>query len=147
MNRPNYPALSTCKVVFARCLENLKVSEGCVVFNAHRPLLGAALSCSDWCHGRIYSEVNLSDAFADKFIQMNNELDARLVVQVTNDEVVEMLLMGNKYRERYQERSFEEQLEMLLPNVHKIQSLPYVEAMALLDKAQASLTADRCCAA
>lgn len=147
MTHPFNPVLSSCKVVFARSLENFKVSEGCVVFNAHRPLLGAVHPCNDWCHGRLYSEVNLSDSFADKFIQMNNELDARLVVQVTDDEVVEMLLMGNKYRERYQERSFEEQLDMLLPNFRKIQSLPYGEAMALLDSAQASLIADRSCAA
>lgn len=147
MPHPLNQALFSCKVVFARSLENFKVSKDCVVFNAHRPLLGTGHPCSDWCHGRFYSEVNLSDPFADKFIQMNNELDARLVVQVTDDEVVEMLLMGNKYRERYQERSFREQLEMLLPNFRKIQSLPYGEAMFLLDTAQASLTADRYCAA
>lgn len=137
------PALANCKVVFARNLENLAVSQGCVVFNAHRPLLGAEHPCKEWCHGRIYAEVNLADSFASKFIQMNNDLDARLVVPVTDDEVVEMLLVGSKYRERYDEHSIEEKLEMLLPNLNKIQSLPYGAAMALLDAAQAAITTDR----
>lgn len=113
MTQPINPALAKCKVVFARNLENFKINQDCVVFNAHRPLLGAEHPCTEWCHGRLYAEINLSDSFADKFIQMNNDLDARLVVLVTNDEVVEMLLVGNKYRARYKELSFEEQLGKL----------------------------------
>lgn len=137
------PALANCKVVFARNLSDLKINQGCVVFNAPRPLLGADLPYNDWCHGRFYAEVNLADSYAATLIQRNCDLDARIVVPVTNAEVVEMLLIDNKYAERYREHSFEEQLEMLLPKLTGIQNLPYAEAMAMLDVAQACLEADR----
>jgi len=137
-----HPALIDTKVVFARNLEALTVSEGCVVFNAPRPLLGTPNACTEWCHGRFYVEVNPKESFAAAFIQKNNDLDARVVMKVTDAQVVEMLLMDNRRAEAYREYPFADQLEMLLPQIGKIQSLPYGEAVALLDAAQAVLAAD-----
>ena len=136
MHQALHPALSECKVAFARNLKGFYVAEGSAIFNAPRPLLGKAHPCQDWCHGRFYVEVDLSDSVAAIFIKRNIELDARLVVEVTDAEVLEMLLVDNKYAERYRERTFEDQMEMLLPNIAKVQNLPYGEAMALLDAAR-----------
>ncbi len=137
--------LSDCKVVFARNIQGFYVSEGCAVFNAPRPLLGAEHSCTDWCHGRFYSEIDLGSPHAAAFIEKNNALDARVVVAITDAEAVEMLLVGNRYADDYREYGFEDQLEMLLPNIGDIQHLPYGEAMALLDAAKALLNADALC--
>jgi hypothetical protein len=134
--------LSDCKVVFARSIQGFSASEGCVVFNAPRPLLGAEHPCTDWCHGRFYSEIDLGSPHAAAFIEKNNGLDARVVVPITDAEAVEMLLMGTTHADDYREYEFEEQLEMLLPHIGDIQHLPYGEAMALLDAAQAMLKAD-----
>ncbi|HBO2935239.1 TPA: hypothetical protein L4R50_000235 [Pseudomonas aeruginosa] len=134
--------LSDCKVVFARSIQGFYASEGCAVFNAPRPLLGAEHSCTDWCHGRFYSEIDLSSPHAVAFIERNNALDARLVVPITDAEIVEMLLIDNAHADDYREYGFEEQLEMLLPHISDVQHLPYGEAMALLDAAQAVLKAD-----
>lgn len=138
MYQPINPALADCKVAFARNLKGFYVSEGCAVFNAPRPLLGKAHTCEDWCHGRFYAEVDLTDSVSHVLIKRNIELDARVVVSVSEVDIVEMLLVDNKYEDRYRERPFDEQLEMLLPNLSKIQNLPYGEAMALLEVAQAA---------
>lgn len=137
-----HPALAESKVVFARNLALQTISDAAVVFNAPRPLLGASNPCTDWCHGRFYAEVVPSEPYAAALIQKNNELDARLVLTVTDAEVVEMLLMDNDRAEAYREYSFQDQLDMLLPNMRKIQSLSYGEAIALLDAARALLAAD-----
>lgn len=140
MPMPIYPALADAKVVFARGLQ-LPSNPDHVIFNAPRPLLGTQLSCTDWCHGRFYAQVNLADAYATAFVKQNIGLDARVVVTVTDEEVVEMLLIDNRYRDRYREFAFEQQLEMLLPNLSKIQSLQYGDALAMLDVAQAIIKA------
>ncbi len=142
MKHDLHPMLSNCKVVFARNLQGFYVTEGCAVFNAPRPLLGAEHSCSDWCHGRFYAEVRLSDSYSAAFVGKNIDLDARVVVAVNDAEVVEMLLMDNARADDYREYDFEDQLEMLLPKFSKIQHLPYGEAMALIDAARAILAAD-----
>lgn len=117
-------ALSDCKVAFARNLKGFYVTEGYAVFNAPRPLLGSAHTCKDWCHGRHYAEVNLTDSYASAYIQKNIDLDARVVFAITDAEAVEMLLINNTYDDRYREFPFSDQLEMLLPNLSKIQNLP-----------------------
>lgn len=142
MPLPLHPTLADSKVVFARGI-NIPATPGCVIFNAPRPLLGGEVHCTDWCHGRFYAEVNLADPHAAALVSQNNALDARIVVPITDEEVVELLLIDNKYRERYREHSFEDQLHMLLPNLSKIQGRSYGEALALLDTAQAVLEADR----
>jgi hypothetical protein len=136
------PILCDSKVVFARNIQGFYVSEGCAVFNAPRPLLGATHSCTDWCHGRHYAEVNLSDSYAKAFIQKNNDLDACVVIAVTDAEVVEMLLVDNKRADDYREFAFEDQLEMLVPQLHKIQNLAYGDAVALLGAVRSFLTTD-----
>ena len=140
MSMPVHPALADSKVVFARGL-NIPTQSGHVVFNAPRPLLGSNVGCTEWCHGRFYTQVDLADPYAAALVKQNIELDARVVVSVTDEEVVEMLLIDNRYRERYREFAFDQQLEMLLPNLSKIQNLPYGEALAMLDVAQAVLLA------
>lgn len=140
MNQPLQLALADCKVAFARNLPGFYVTNGCAVFNAPRPLLGKEHPCNDWCHGRFYVEVNLSDPVATVFIKRNIDLDARVVFSITDAELVEMLLVDNKYADRYRERAFEDQLEMLLPNLSNIQNLPYAEALALLDAARAGIS-------
>lgn len=142
MQHALHPILSDCKVVFARNLAGFYVSDGCVVFNAPRPLLGKDHGCKGWCHGRFFVEVDLSDSYAAAYIQKNNDLDARLVIPVTDAEVVEMLLMDNTRAEDYREYSFDDQLEMLLPQLSNIQSLPYGQAAGLIDAARAVLAAD-----
>ena len=74
-------------------------------------------------------------------MKQNIDLDARVVVTVTDEEVIEMLLIDNRYRDRYREFAFDQQLEMLLPNLSKIQSLQYGDALAMLDVAQAIIKA------
>lgn len=137
-----HPALAETKVVFARNFTLQTVNEAAVVFNAPRPLLGASNPCTEWCHGRFYTEVVPDEPYAAAVIHKNNELDARLVLPVTDAEVVEMLLMDNDRAEAYREYPFQDQLDMLLPNIRKIQSLPYGEAIALLDAARAVLAGD-----
>lgn len=137
-----HPELSETKAVFARNLDGLKVSDGCVVFNAPRPLLGAKNAYTEWCHGRFYVEINLTDNLASALIQKNNDLDARVVLAVTDAEVVEMLLMDNAHADAYRECTFEDQKKILLPQIGRIQSLPYPQAIALLEAAQAVLAAD-----
>ncbi|MCF5382474.1 hypothetical protein GIW05_03005 [Pseudomonas syringae] len=134
--------LSDCKVAFARNLKGFYVNDGCAVFNAPRPLLGADHSCQEWCHGRFYAEVNLSGPYAVGFIEKNNQLDARLIFSVSDEELVEMLLVENRYADKYRSLAFPKRLEMLLPKVSKIQKLTYGEALALLDTARAMLAAD-----
>lgn len=137
-----HPDLSDCKVVFARNLAGLTVNDEAVVFNGPRPLLGIPNPCTSWCHGRFYAEVNLGERYAPELIRKNNELDARVVLVATDAEVVEMLLMDNDRADAYREYSFDDQLEMLLPSLSKIQSLPYGQAIALLDAAKAMLAPD-----
>ncbi|MFL1449293.1 hypothetical protein ACI77O_12930 [Pseudomonas tritici] len=137
MHQTIHPALADCKVVFAHNLKDFQVSDGCAVFNAPRPLLGKVHPCSEWCHGRFFTEVDLGDSFAPTYIQRNIALDARVVIAVSNADIVEMLLADNKYADRYREHSRQDQIDMLLPNLSKIQNLPYGEAMALLEIAQA----------
>lgn len=142
MSHPIHPILFGSKAVFARSLGSFQVNPGCVVFNAPRPLIGTELRRNDWCHGRFYVEVNLSDWIASEFVKRNNELDARVVLPVSDEEVVEMLLIDNKDRERYRNLAFKDRLEMLLPKLSRIQNLPYGDAVALLDAAKAVLSAD-----
>lgn len=134
--------LADSKAVFARGLNLYPSTPDAAVFNAPRPLLGAELPRNDWLHGRFFVEVNLADLNASEIVKRNNELDARLVISCTDAELIEMMLIGNKYRERYRECAFADQMSMLLPNLSKIQSLPYGEAVSLLDAAQALITAD-----
>lgn len=134
--------LADSKVIFARGDGYFPSKPERAIFNAPRPLLGTELTRNVWCHGRFYVEVNLSEPHASEFVKRNNDLDARVVISVTDQEVVEMLLIDNKYASQYRERDFESQLAMLLPNISKIQHLPYGEAVALLDAAQAVIAAD-----
>lgn len=141
MPQPLSNLLQDAKVVFTRGFADLPHTPDRVIFNAPRPLLGAEVPCREWCHGRFYSEVDPSEMNAQAIIKQNNDLDARVVVNVTDQELVEMLLMESRYREKYRALPFDDQLEMLLPKLPKIQGLDYGIAMAMLDTAQASVGA------
>lgn len=134
-------SLNDCKTVFARNLKGFYVSDGCVVFNAPRPLLGREHTCQDWCHGRFYAEVEVANPYSPALIQKNNDLDARIVISITDSEAVELLLADNKYAHRYRELPFSEQVEMLIPDIQSIQNLPYADAVTRLSAARANLGA------
>ncbi len=131
-------SLEGCKVVFTTALFDIEVDDKSALFNAPRPLLGKANPCTNWCYGRFYSEVDLASEFAASFIKQNNDLDARLVVRITEKQAVELALVNNKYADRYRELPFAEQLELLSPRLSKLQHLPYLDAVALLNIIQAT---------
>jgi hypothetical protein len=142
MTQELFLSLSHCRVVFALNHKRFPVRQGTVLFNAPRPLVGQEHPCQEWCHGRHYAEVDMTDPYASHLVQKNINLDARIVLDVNDAEVVEMLLIGNRYADRYREFPFDERLVMLLPLLRKIQHLEYGDAHGLLEAAKAGIQAN-----
>lgn len=126
------PLFSQCKAVFATHLGEIDLPAGHVLFNAARPIHGNPVDYDEWCFGRFYSSISPTDEHAEYCVKQNIDLDARIVIRVTEEEACELVLANHRYAEKYREYSVNERMRMLMPSLSKKQHMPYPEAMELL---------------
>lgn len=116
----------------------VEVSEGWVVMNAPRPLVGNETMSGDFLTGRFYAAIDPADYMADKFVEKNRELDARLVVVVSKDTQMEMAMAGNKYRNQYLEMDTDKRWEQLSWQLEKLRDVPFGELKTKIAEAMES---------
>lgn len=129
----NHPSLSNCKAVFTTNAKIAAKNSGHVLFNAPRPLLGTESDCTEWCHGRHYAEINPDESsYILQFIQKNIDLDARVVITLTEEQAIDLALLDSPYAARYRLYPHDEQLKMLSHKLDKLQHTPLADALCML---------------
>jgi N12 class adenine-specific DNA methylase/predicted RNA methylase len=111
------------------------IQDGWIVMNAPRPLRGNETFNGEFVSGRFYSVIDPDDLMAEKYVEKNLELDARLLVAIPRDLQMEMAMHGSNYRDRYMEVDADQRYEMLSSSLNKLRDMPYGELTELLSKA------------
>jgi hypothetical protein len=101
---------------------------GWVVMNAPRPLLGSQTMTGDFVTGRFYAVIAPDDLMAEKYIEENWKLDARMLIEVPREVQMEMVM--GEYRDEYMEMNVDLRWESLSSKLHELRDLPYGELKA-----------------
>lgn len=104
-----------------------EIPGGWIVMNAPRPLLGHQMMNGDFVTGRFYAAIDPNDSMAEKYIEENRKLDARVLVVVPKDVQMEMAMAGNEYRDRYMEFDADKRWECLASKRHAFVDMPFGE--------------------
>lgn len=107
-----------------------------LVMNAPRPLLGTQTMNGDFLTGRFYAIINPDDFMAEKYIEENRKLDARLVVEIPRANQMEMVLVGSKYREQYLGMDESKRWDELSAKLTSLRDLPFGQVKELADHVQ-----------
>jgi len=110
----------------------VEVQDGWLVMNAPRPLLGNETMTGEFVTGRFYAAIDPADIMADKYVEENQNLDARLLVVVPREVQVDLALEGNPYREQYLALDVEERYVRLSGQLEKFKDLPFGELAKLI---------------
>ncbi len=128
------PLLQTLTVQFSITVPPSAIPDGHVLMNAPRPLIGKQIGLDEHNHGRFYALIDLADEAAPRILQMNRDLDARLIIPATKDELVDLALLNNKYADRWREVETDDLYSEVSHLVSKIQRIPFSQAVDMFEQ-------------
>lgn len=115
-------------------------TDGWLVMNAARPLLGHAVANGRFLDGVHYAAVDLSDSLAQMYITENIKLNASAIVVAPMDLQVQMALVENEYRDSYLKQFTPVELvKQLAPQIAALQHIPFKAMKTLRDLAGRNL--------
>ena len=117
----------------------VEVEEGWLVMNAPRPLLGTQTMTGDFVTGRFYAAIAPDDLLADKYVEENRKLDARLLVAVSRDTQMEIAMADCQYRDQYMELDAERRWESLSGQLYALRDKPYGAMKSLISEVSANI--------
>jgi hypothetical protein len=103
------------------------VPDGWLVMNAARPLVGNETLQGESVVGQFYALIDPADYMAEKFVEKNEQLDARLLVKVPMEVQCEMALVDNKFRDAYLQMDVRKRFEQLRSQLAKFEGLQFGE--------------------
>lgn len=138
-NQPASPSIeaqiSDIRAVVATHESQPTFSDGWLVMNAPRPLLGHATENGKFLDGIHYAAIDLNDSLATAYIEENRKLNASIVITATPDEQALMAIAGNRneadYKELHAQGELVGQASFLIA---KMQHTPFGQMKALLQR-------------
>jgi hypothetical protein len=134
-------ALQALPVYFTFNVPAQSIPAGHILVNAPRPLFGKQVGLDSLNHGRYYALIDLNDEYSSDLLLRNQYLDARIVIPASKDELVDLVLLNNKYADRYRALETEDLFSEVSHLIEKIQGLPYQTASGMLTQIKQCLTA------
>ncbi|WP_326430262.1 N-6 DNA methylase (plasmid) [Stutzerimonas frequens] len=104
-----------------------------LLMNAARPLLGhKTYENGPFLAGRFYAAIDPDDSVAERYIEANKNLDARVVVTLTEHEQIDLALWDSEYASRYREEFEGEELYRVLQGqISDLNKLTFAELQSL----------------
>lgn len=137
----NTTILQTLPVQFSLNVSAEIIPAGHILMNAPRPLFGKQVGLDNLNHGRYYALIDLRDDLSSDLLLRNAYLDARIIVAVTKDELVDLVLLNHRHAAEYRALESDDLFSEVSHLVSKIQCISYQSATEMLAQSQQLLAA------
>lgn len=112
------------------------IPAGHILMNAPRPLFGSPVGLNSLNHGRYYALLDLENPQSLDLMLRNSQLDARVIVPVSKDDLVNLVLLDHRHADRYRELETDDLFSEVSHLVNKLQCISFERAKQMLERTQ-----------